>query len=67
MTVGERIRAKREELGLSQSELARKVGLTRQGLCKYELDRADPRLFNAMCIAEALGVSLDYLAGRCEA
>lgn len=64
MTVGERIVSLRKELGLSQVELAHEAGLSRQCLYKYENNIADPKLFNAMCIADVLGVSLDYLAGR---
>lgn len=36
MTVGERIRNKREEIGVSQTELAKKVGISKQTLYKYE-------------------------------
>lgn len=64
MTVGERIVSLRTSLGLTQVELAREAGISRQCLCKYENNIADPKLFNAMCIADVLGVTLDYLAGR---
>ena len=64
MTVGERIAKLRTSLGLSQTELANKAGITRQCLWKYENNVADPKLLYAMCIADALGVTLDYLAGR---
>lgn len=66
MTVGERIKARREELRMTQSKLAWKTGIPRQLICMYEKNKADPRLFNATCIADVLGVSLDYLAGRRE-
>lgn len=36
MTVGERIRNKREHLGISQTDLAKKVGISKQTLYKYE-------------------------------
>ena len=36
MTIGERIRKKREEIGISQTELAKKVGISKQTLYKYE-------------------------------
>ena len=64
MTVGERIVSLRTSLGLTQVELAREAGISRQCLYEYESNRADPKLFNAMCIADVLGVTLDYLAGR---
>lgn len=36
MTIGERIRKKREEIGMSQTELAKKVSISKQTLYKYE-------------------------------
>lgn len=36
MTKGERIRTKREELGISQTDLANSVGISKQTLYKYE-------------------------------
>ena len=38
MTIGQRIRTKREEIGISQTELAYKVGVAKQTLYKYEND-----------------------------
>lgn len=64
MTLGERIIKLREERGLTQSELARRAGLTRQCLYQHEHDRVDPKFFTITCIADALKVSLDELAGR---
>lgn len=62
MTLGERIKMIRKEKGLKQSDLARKAGIHKQNLCQYEKDKTEPSLFNAMCIADVLGCSLDYLA-----
>ena len=62
MTLGERIVALRKELGITQGELAEQVGVCRQTICHYENDHRDPGLFEAACIADALGVSIDYLA-----
>lgn len=62
MTVGERIVKHRLMLGYTQAELARRAGLSRQCLYEYETNRADPKLLNATCIADVLGISLDYLA-----
>jgi transcriptional regulator with XRE-family HTH domain len=62
MTLGERIKFRREKLGLTRNQLAEVSGLSRHLIYKYESDLHDPSLFNATCIADALGVSLDYLA-----
>lgn len=62
MTVGERIAWHRQLMGYTISQLANMAGISRQCLWKYENNAADPKLFNAMCLADALGISLDYLA-----
>lgn len=49
-------------MGLSQTELAEKSGLTRQTIYNYEKDKREPTLLNAMCIADVFGISLDALA-----
>lgn len=38
MSKGERIRKKREELNISQTDLAKRVGISKQTLYKYEND-----------------------------
>lgn len=38
MTKGNRIKNRREELGMGQTELAKKVGISKQSLYKYEKD-----------------------------
>ena len=62
MTLGKRIAWLRRRRRLSQGQLAEIVGVSRQIIYQYENDMTDPRLFTASCIADALGVSLDYLA-----
>lgn len=61
MTLGERIVYLRNKINMTQGQLASEIGVSRQMLNKYETDRADPRLFIALCMAGALDVSLDYL------
>ena len=63
-TVGRRIRAARDLRGFSQRGLATRLGLDQSQLSKYERGYGMPSFFNAICIADALGVSLDYIAGR---
>ena len=64
MTVGERIRKAREEKGWTKTKLAKLSGLARSSIRDYEADKSDPQLFSACCIADALGISLDWLSGR---
>ena len=57
------IKAKRAELGLSQGDLATKVGVDRRQIRRYEAGETQPTLSVAKAIAGALGISIDELAG----
>lgn len=59
--VSNTIRAHRESAGLTQADLARAVGVTRQTLIAIEQGRYSPTLELAFQIARAFGVSLDDL------
>lgn len=58
------IRARRGELGITQSELAKKAGVTRAAMCRYESGERVPTLDTAVRLSRALGINLDQLAGR---
>lgn len=60
----ERVRQTRLELGMLQKELAKKMGMSQQAISSMEGGRREACFFTAICVADALGVSLDYLAGR---
>lgn len=47
--------------GLDQAQLASRIGLSRSSLSRILTERQDPKLRVAQAIANALGVSLDYL------
>lgn len=67
MTIGERIRYYRKMIGMTQEELASKVGVAKQAINKYETGRVTNipiERFQAM--AEVLGVSPAVLMGRQE-
>lgn len=50
--------------GMTQADLARKTGLSTAVVSQIVSGKTkDPRLSNVITIANALGVSLDYLAG----
>jgi transcriptional regulator with XRE-family HTH domain len=57
------MKARRAELGLSQSELAAQVGTDGRQIRRYEAGETQPTLPVAKLIARALGISLDELAG----
>lgn len=55
------IRIKRRELGLSQEELAKKCGVSRQTVNAIENDKYDPTLALAFSLARELGTTVDEL------
>ncbi len=63
MNIGYRITQSRKQLKLSQSELGQKVGVSREIIGRYERSEVSPSIEVAIKIADALNVSLDYLAG----
>ena len=62
-TVGERLQRLREALGLTQEQLGRAAGVPPTSLRNYEQGRRLPRLDAAVKLADALGITLDALAG----
>ena len=60
-TIGNRIKLKRKELGLTQAELGEKLNITDRAVSKWEQGEGDPNLSIIPDIAKILGVSLDYL------
>lgn len=64
MTIGERIKARRVELGLTQEELAKRLGnKSRASVCTVERDKEDLTTARIRQYAEALEVSPSYLMG----
>lgn len=49
---------------MSQADLAEATGISYSSISGYERGISEPSLFNASCIADALGTSIDYLVGR---
>ena len=63
--LGDRIKASRERLGWSQTDLAEKVGQSdKMAVSKWERGIVLPSAANLDALADALGVSVDYLLGR---
>ena len=58
---GEKVKAERERLGLSQEELANYLGITRRAVVSYETSGAIPREKTLRKISETLGVTMRYL------
>lgn len=62
--VADRLCAYRKNAGLSQEELAEKIGVSRQAVSKWERAEASPDTDNLILLAKVYGVTLDELLGR---
>jgi transcriptional regulator with XRE-family HTH domain len=59
--VGERIRSARRTAGLSQLELATRVGRDHRTVHRWQYATADPSLSDLLLLAAALGIPLPEL------
>ena len=59
--LGERIKKARKDLGMSQTDLANRVGLSYAQIGRYETKNTQPQTEILKKIAEALEVSVDHL------
>ena len=65
MNIGERIRGYRRAAGLSQGELAQRVGVTRAVVTAWESGKACPKLDKLYPLANALQIDLyDLVCGK---
>ena len=65
-TLGDRIRMHRARLHMTQTQLAERIGVSLTTISAIETGQTDPRVSRIAAIADALGVSVDYLLGRRE-
>lgn len=61
MNIGERIRKRREELGISQSELAKRIGVTQGSIGNYESGVSNPKMELMPKLFDALKTDANYL------
>lgn len=61
MTMAEKILAQRKKEGLSQEELAEKLGVSRQAISRWEMGAAFPDAPNILGLSRLFGVTTDYL------
>lgn len=64
MSVGERIKKRRIELGISQTQLAKKASLTSASISQFESGSRKPSFDVISKLALALEVNTDYLLGN---
>jgi len=66
VTLAKRLKEAREMAGLSQSQVARRVGVEQSTYARYESGTRSPNPQLLSKIANVLGVSVDWLLGRSE-
>ena len=62
MNIGERITALRKEKNISQTELAKRLNVSRQAVSKWEQGTSSPDTDRLIQLAEILGTEVEYLA-----
>lgn len=62
-TFGERLRTLRQERGIGQIELAKKLDVGKSIISLWEQNKCEPTLSKLIAMAMFFGVSIDYLAG----
>lgn len=61
MTFGAKIKALREEAGMTQTQIAELIPMNQSNYSKIERDQQEPDLQQLKRISEIFGVSADYL------
>ena len=61
--IGKRIKDERQLKGLTQSQLAEKIGTTQSTIGKYEREELQPNIEVIIKICKVLEISSDYLLG----
>ncbi|MDE7087783.1 MAG: helix-turn-helix domain-containing protein [Clostridia bacterium] len=61
---GEALKYQRENLGLSQLELSKKLGTSHQNISRWERGEVLPNIDFCVKLADFYGISLDELIGR---
>lgn len=63
MIFNQRARDIREDMDMTQDEVAKKIGVSRITVNRYENDKYDMKLTYAIELAKIYNISLDYIAG----
>lgn len=61
MTFAEKLKSIRKQAGMSQEQLAEKLGVSRQAVTKWETDAGVPEIENIMAISALFDISIDSL------
>lgn len=61
MTFAEKLKTLRKQAGLSQEQLAEKLGVSRQAVTKWETDAGIPDIENMMAVSTLFDISIDEM------
>ena len=64
MKFGNELKMQREFSGLSQTEVAKKTGITQAAISRWEDDLRIPNIENCILLADLYEITLDELVGR---
>ncbi|MBQ8434166.1 MAG: helix-turn-helix transcriptional regulator [Clostridia bacterium] len=64
MNIGQRLKECRENANQTQSELAKKTGISQQNISRWEKNINTPNAMDCIRLADHFGISLDELLGR---
>ncbi len=64
VNLGERLRTLRTERRITQTDMAKQVGITKVMISSYELEQRQPSYEVLIKLAVFFGVSTDYLLGN---
>lgn len=66
ITIGERIKILRKEMGLSQAYIANRLGISKTTISNYETNYSVPSRQNLKNLADLFNVNIDYILGETE-
>lgn len=61
MALSENIKAKRMERGMTQSEVAERIGVSPVAICQFETNRSKPQPETLIALAKCLGTTAEEL------
>ena len=64
MTFGEKLKAERVKKGVTETEVARALGVTQGAISQFENGIKNPSTGVLVALAKYYGVSIDYLVGN---
>ena len=62
--LGSYIKSRRENIGMSQRELAKLTGITPVTICRYESGSREPKVSDFEKICKVLGMKMDDYVGK---